>query len=33
LWGKPFVETFGWRPAKEDLAVFTAFFAGDPRLV
>ena len=33
LWGNPLVETFGWRPGKEDLAAFTAFFAGDPRLV
>lgn len=33
LWGNPLTENFGWRPAKEDLPAFTAFFAGDPRLV
>ena len=32
-WGNLLVDMVGWRPAKEDLAAFTAFFAGDPRLV
>jgi hypothetical protein len=33
LWGKPFVEAFLWRPGKPELPAFSAFFAGDPRLV
>lgn len=33
LWGNPLVEKFGWRPGKEEPAAFSAFFAGDPRLV
>jgi hypothetical protein len=33
VWGKPFVESFGWRPGKEELATFAALFAGDARLV
>jgi hypothetical protein len=33
LWGNPFTENFGWRPAKPDVSAFSALFAGDPRLV
>jgi hypothetical protein len=33
VWGKPFVEVFGWRPAKQEVPAFSAFFAGDQRLV
>lgn len=32
LWGKPFVENFGWRTPKDEVAKYSAFFQGDSRL-
>jgi hypothetical protein len=33
MWGNPLTDSVGWRPAKDEVPVFAAFFAGDPRLV
>jgi hypothetical protein len=33
LWGKPLKENFAWRPSKQEVAGYSAFFGGDARLV
>lgn len=33
LWGSPLKENFGWRPSKQEVSGYSAFFAGDARLV
>ncbi len=33
LWGNPLKENFGWRPSKDEVVGYSAFFSGDPRLV
>lgn len=33
LWGNPLKENFAWRPSKQEVAGYSAFFGGDARLV